>query len=227
MGAQACGIQVRMPDRAEMARSSYQGARKPQAQVLLELEDGGSRTVLVPVRVARALNEQEFPFPCEVDEACERIGALESRLCFTVLTEMISRREYSVEEARGKLALYGYRPADIDAAISRACDLRFLDDVRFVSGFIEGRKQRGWGRRKIEAELKRRGIDPARIEGYPDAYFDEEDDLARARALLARKTVPESKAYEKLVRHLMAKGFSYAIASTAVREVLAEDGLAR
>ena len=70
--------------------------------------------------------------------------------------------------------------------------------------------------------LKRRGEDPYVLEDYPSAYFSQDEDLERARELLTRKTVPEARAFEKLTRFLMAKGFSYGIASSAVKERLGD-----
>ena len=83
--------------------------------------------------------------------------------------------------------------------------------------------RRGWGRIKIEQELQRRGVDPAEIPGYPEEFFDEHSDVERAAALLARKSIPENKPFEKLVRHLMSKGFSYSIARDAVQQRLCRD----
>lgn len=94
---------------------------------------------------------------------------------------------------------------------------RFLDENRFCSYFIEERKRRGWGQRKIETELKRRHVVLDDIPGYPEDYFAVEDDLARASALLAKRRVPETRGFEKLVRFLMGKGFSYHIAADAVK----------
>ena len=92
-----------------------------------------------------------------------------------------------------------------------------MDENRFCSYFIEERKRRGWGQRKIEAELKRRHVVLDDIPGYPEDYFAVDDDLARASALLAKRRVPEARAFEKLVRFLMGKGFSYHIAADAVK----------
>ena len=44
-----------------------------------------------------------------------------------------------------------------------------------------------------------------------------EDDLARASALLTKRRIPETRGFEKLVRFLMGKGFSYHIAADAVK----------
>ncbi len=95
--------------------------------------------------------------------------------------------------------------------------VRVLDENRFCSYFIEERKRRGWGQRKIETELKRRHVVLDDIPGYPEDFFAVEDDLARASALLAKRRVPETRGFEKLVRFLMGKGFSYHIAADAVK----------
>lgn len=217
--AQAVSIEVRLPDRSR--RASSMGTRgKPVAEVSVVLDDGTRMDVVVPVRAGRVLKDADAPLPCEVDDAFDYIHALEGRVCLQMLTEMLGRRDHSSEEAREKLRGYGFRDQEIDASISRARALRFLDDRRFAAYFIEERKRRGWGRRRIELELARKGVDVDGIEGYPEAFFSDEDDLERARALLDRRSVPEDRAFEKLTRFLMGKGFPYATASAAVRERL-------
>lgn len=187
------------------------------------MENGCSREIVVPVRVGRILMGDEISLPLPEDEAFDAIHALEGRICFNLMTEMLSRRDYAAGELREKLRLYGYRDEEIDPCLDRARDLRFVNDARFASYFIEERKRRGWGRVKIERELKMRGVSLDDIPDYPDAYFSEDDDLERAVALLGRKRVPDSRAYEKLVRHLMSKGFAYSVAAEATRRRLAED----
>ena len=193
------------------------------AEVSCIMENGCSREIVVPVRVGRILMGDAISLPLPEDEAFDAIHALEGRICFNLMTEMLSRRDYAAGELREKLRLYGYRDEEIDPCLDRARDLRFVNDARFASYFIEERKRRGWGRVKIERELKMRGVSLDDIPDYPDAYFSEDDDLERAVALLGRKRVPDSRAYEKLVRHLMSKGFAYSVAAEATRRRLAED----
>lgn len=221
---QAIGLEVRFPDKAQRKGLGGFSRKKPMAEVSVVLEGGVTLDIVVPVRVGRLLSEAEGPFPCEPDHAFEYIHGLESKVALTMLTEMLGRRDHSVSEAREKLAGYGFRPEEIEPCLERACSLRFLDDARFASYFIEERKRRGWGRRKIEVELKHKGVDPADVPGYPDAFFSADEDLDRAASLLERKRIPETRPYEKLVRFLMGKGFAYDVASRAVRERLDGDG---
>lgn len=217
MSLQVTGIEVRLPDRARRAALAY-SAKKPMAEVSLSLDNGRTREIVVPVRVGRVLRDECIPLPQGEDEAFDAIHALEGRVCLAMLTEMLSRRDHGTEEAKRKLRLYGFRDIEIDTAVARATELRFLNDNRFAGYFIEERKRRGWGMRKVEAELKRRGMDPTSIDGWPDAFFSPEDDIERARQILARKIIPSQRGYEKLMRHLVGKGFSFDVASRAVRE---------
>lgn len=216
---QVIDVRVELPSRRAVA-SLAASRRKPMASVSFSLSDGAERTIKVPVRVARILRDESLPLPMDVDDAFDAVHALEGRVCLTMLTEMLGRRDHGAEEARMKLLDYGFRPQEADGAVSRARELRFLDDDRFCSYFIEERKRRGWGRRKIEIELKRKGIEASEVPGWPDAFFSDDDDRERARVLLARKVIPDRNPYEKLLRFLVSKGFSYGIASDIVKERL-------
>lgn len=215
---------IKFPDKkASSSFSSGYGCKKPRAQIEISLEEGYEREIWIPVRVARAFIKEKPLTPIGLEEFRGRVDALERTCALTMVTEMLSRRDHASGEVRDKLAVYGFHPSAIDYAVQRAIDLHFLDDRRFCSYFIEERKRRGWGRRKIELELKRRHIVIEEIPGYPEAYFHEEDDAERARALLAKRRVADTRPFEKLVRYLMGKGFSYGIAADAAKQRIARE----
>lgn len=216
-------IEYRFPERGASSFGGAPARKRPRAEVVFTLEDGASRSGWVPPRVARLFQKNEPDLPCAYRAAMDGLLALEERVCFTALTEMQSRREHSCSEARTKLLQQGFREPSVDRAIERARELKFINDTRFMTSFIDERLRRGWGRRRIEVELKHRGVDPAELPGYPEDYFSVEDDRERALALLKRKSVPETRAFEKFVRHLMGKGFSYDIAASAARARIALD----
>lgn len=220
MSLEMIELEVRLPNGTRT--SSSFSTKKPMAEVSCCMSNGGTREIVVPVRVGRVLIKEGIGLPKPEHEAFDAIHAVEARTCFTILTEMLSRRDHSVGEVRSKLSDYGFRCEEIEPAISRAIEMRFLNDERFAMHFIEERKHRGWGKRKIEIELHRKGIDTADLPGYPDEYFDDEEDLDRAVSLLNRKRIPDSHAYEKLVRRLMTKGFSFSIASKAAHLKLSD-----
>ena len=215
----ATDISVTLPDAEARARAARRG-RKPLAEVSVSLSNGGISDIVVPVRVGRLLDTDAIALPLPVDDAFDAIHALELRVCFSLLTEMLSRRDYACAEMRSKLAAYGFRDIEIEEALRQAQDRRYLDDARFSRYFIYERLRRGWGRVKIEAELRRRGVSLEEIPGYPEEFFDEQDDLARALDALARKSVPASRPREKLVRFLVSRGYSFSVANEAVRSYL-------
>ena len=193
------------------------------AEVSCRMENGSVRDIVVPLKVGRMLQAHSIGLPMDEEAAFDSIHNLELKACNSVLVDMLSRRDHSVSEVHDKLACYGYRDIEIQAAIQFALDNKFLDDDRFSRVFIESRLRRGWGRRKIEIELRRLGIEPSDIPGYPEDFNDNGDDLERAVALLRRRTIPESRAREKFLRFLVGRGFDFSIAREAVDAVL-DDG---
>ena len=67
-----------------------------------------------------------------------------------------------------------------------------------------------------------RGVRDEGLLELADSLMSEDGERDRARDILARRRIPDDKAYEKLVRHLMAKGFSYGVASDAVKKRLSQ-----
>lgn len=127
-------------------------------------------------RAGRALYVKNRPdLPCDWDNFREAVQLIERKCALTMVTEMLSRRDHATGEVRDKLARYGFRQPAIDFAVERATEYRFLDENRFCSYFIEERKRRGWGQRKIETELKRRHVVLDDIPGYPEDYFAVEE----------------------------------------------------
>lgn len=213
---------VFFPEKAAVYQSSFQQV-KPTSCLVLTLMDGSERTFRIPMRVGRILQADLDALPQSVSEAVDYIDSLQRRAAFSYLVDLLSRRDHSTKEIQDKLKGQGFSPSSIESAVEKARQSRYLDDARFASYFVDERVRRGWGRIKIEQELRRKGVDPAEIPGYPEEYFDEQSDVERAAALLARKSIPENKPFEKLVRHLMSKGFSYSIARDAVQQRLCRD----
>lgn len=146
---------VVFPDKkAASSFSSGYASKKPCAHIDCELEGGFERSIWIPVRVARLYVKNRPDLPCDWDNFREAVQLIERKCALTMVTEMLSRRDHATGEVRDKLARYGFRQTAIDFAVERATEYRFLDENRFCSYFIEERKRRGWGQRKIETELK-------------------------------------------------------------------------
>ncbi len=138
------------------------------------------------------------------------------------LARLLAVRERSVQEAQKRLLEKGYDEQAVTCAIKRALGCDLLDDQRFARGLIKGKLSSGWGQRRIEQELYRFGIRVTSIEGYPEEFFKEEEQLKRALHALerhrSRAKDPRGAAY----RFLVSKGYSSDIASAALRAVETE-----
>jgi regulatory protein len=128
---------------------------------------------------------------------------------------LLARREYGRQEMVNKLRSKGFAPALIDSVVEQLVAERLLSDERFVDAFVRSRGNRGYGPRRIEAELRERGISDElsdeRLAAGPSE--DESDWVARAAEVRSRKfgeelpkDFPERA---KQMRYLEYRGFTH------------------
>lgn len=197
------------------------GARRPLARVLVGEGDGDA--IGVPIAVARRLESSEGPEPSSRAELSHRISSLAGACAWERVVAMAARREYSSSEAAARLTRDGYLERTAEEVVAKAVRLRIIDDRRFADSFVRSKLSVGWGTRKIERELSSRGIEPADVPGWPDAYLDGEDLGERALALLRPRRVPERNAFPKFVRFLVSRGYPTGVAMDAARARIDEE----
>lgn len=71
---------------------------------------------------------------------------------------LLARRENSVAELRIKLLKADFNVDDINAVIDKLTESNLQSDQRFTENYLRYRAQRGFGSRRIQQELKERGI---------------------------------------------------------------------
>ena len=146
-------------------------------------------------------------------------GAEEIRdACKARLLRLLNTRERCVSELRSRLKADGYPSGIIEDLLSWALECNLVSDQRFAEAFISGKKNLGWGRLRIERELSSRGIEPYSLEGYPDSYFGDDEELARALDLALRVGPQKENRRQLVYKRLLARGFSSEIASKASSE---------
>lgn len=142
------------------------------------------------------------------------------------LRRMLARSDRSEAELRAALRANDFSDAAIDQAITDACDMGYLDDLRFAEHLIETRLSRkGLGTRGIAQELKVRGI-PEQIiqEVLSRRNDDDESDLAvdLARDRVRRFVGLESHVAERRLRgFLERRGFGQQAIRNALEVVKA------
>lgn len=216
-------IDVVLPEKTTSRSASFYGKRKPQARIDLDMENSETWTLYTTTRVARLFRAELPECPKSYDEILAFLQKLERKVSLTTIGELLSRRDHSKGELCEKLVAQGFRLDVSEASIARAEELGLVDDLRFAERFISQKKLAGWGRRRIELELRRKHISTDAILGYPELYFSEEDAYERAMLLLERKRIPEKDPYPKLCAFLVRKGYSYSVSSRAVKERLSSE----
>jgi len=137
--------------------------------------------------------------------------------------DLLARRPHFRRELERKLHQRGYDHEEVDTTLDRLEEQGLLDDAKTASGFVAHRLEREpYGRRRLLAELVRRGAGEDVARQAVDAQTDDDDrDLARAAAerhLRRGGTTPE-----KLARYLERRGFSRRAIVTVLQEAAAEE----
>jgi len=133
------------------------------------------------------------------------------------LVRLVAARERSVQETRKRLLEKGYSQEASSCAVERALGCGLLDDQRFAQDLIKDRLSAGWGKRRIEADLYRFGIAKGEIEGYPEAFFSDDEQLEQALIALSKHRSRSKNPRQAAYNHLISKGYSSNIASAAIR----------
>lgn len=126
---------------------------------------------------------------------------------------LLSRRELSEAQVRGRLTRRGYDAESIDDAITRLKAERALDDQRTAGAMARTAvtvKRRG--RLRVRREIERAGITAAVARQAVEETFGEIDEDAMLEAALSRrlrpgKSLKETAEFGRLYRYLVGQGF--------------------
>ena len=133
------------------------------------------------------------------------------------LARLLVVRERSLKEAQDRLLEKGYEEHTVASALDRALACGLLDDARFAQTYIKGKLSAGWGQKRIERELYRFGIATEMIDGYPDDFFCEDEQVEQALEALKKHRSRSKNPKQAAYRYLIGKGYSSSVASSAVR----------
>lgn len=118
-------------------------------------------------------------------------------------------QERCENDVRRKLASFSLSDSQEDTIVKMLKKNRFVDDERFVESFVRSKVKASWGRQKIVAALRAKRIPSALIEQYC-AQIPAEDYQVQLRSAIEKwqRLHPNVEhAREKLIRHLLTKGY--------------------
>jgi len=134
---------------------------------------------------------------------------------------ILTRRDHSRHELVLKLKRRDFSKEDIDYAISSCEQFDYINDERTAQVYIRELKRKGYGKKRIQLELNKKGLKGTRILGILDKSVSENDEREGAERILNKNTKrferekDRLKRRDKIFRFLNARGFS--------REVIAEN----
>ncbi len=125
---------------------------------------------------------------------------------------LLARREYSSRELSARLGRGGHSRDETAAALEKLQDENYQDDRRFGAMLTHSRAERGYGPRRIRAELRSHGLMDADIDQL--LQIADTDWTRRARAQMQRHYGPEPAADQaecmRRTQYLLRRGFDAA-----------------
>jgi regulatory protein len=124
---------------------------------------------------------------------------------------LLTYRARSGREVHAYLERKGYGDELIKSVIAEMVSYGYINDSRFASDFINQRKQSGYGLKKIRYELLAKGIEREIIDAAIADQFNPEEESARIRAILEKRSPvsgeTDSRWVNRQAAYLKRRGF--------------------
>jgi regulatory protein len=123
----------------------------------------------------------------------------------------LSYRPRSEAEVRSHLRQRGCTATAIERSVERLRQLNYLNDGNFARSWAAAKVAGGYGPKRIEQELKAKGVGPAIIRAVVTEAFSEGEE-AHARRLLEKRyrklELNDDKTLRRAVAFLQRRGYS-------------------
>jgi regulatory protein len=137
-------------------------------------------------------------------------------------------RSRSEAEVRQYLRRRGYQPATADQVIDKLLSFHYLDDEAFARSWALARAQgRGYGPKRIDLELKNKGLSQALIRATLKETFEQVDEAASAKRFLVKRfkgeNLKEPKTQRRAAAYLQRRGYDSKVIFDLLRYSIEED----
>lgn len=196
------------------------GRLRPRARLVI----GESETITIPKAVGirlKRLETEDKSFDSRA-ELLYNLKEISYKCAHERMERLVNFREYSSKELTQKLLDDGYPPTLVSEIIGRAQEVGVISDTRFAESFIRSKLASGWGKQRICRELEHRGVSAEAIERFNELFPTPEVEVERAYELASRRRLTGSNDYQKIVRHLLSRGFSLSVATVVAHRIIDE-----
>lgn len=189
-------------------------AKKDKTNVIIQLDNGENLFLAYEVLLKNGLKKND-----EISESRFSFLVKENQLHFIKQRSFryLARRSHSSNELRIKLKAKGYDTSLINDVITGLERKKIIDDHSFASLFVEEKfRNKLWGKKKLQAELAKRGVKSQIINEVLSSKFPEGNNYENACKLaekkiqqLKPKKLEMRKLKEKIMIFLYSKGYDY------------------
>lgn len=127
---------------------------------------------------------------------------------------ILTRRDHSRYELVRKLKQRGFGNEDIDEAVSCCQQFDYINDERTARLYMRQLKRKGYGKKRIQLELNKKGLKGASIQHILDESVSAIDERVGAERILKKnmkrfeREKDAQKKRDKIYRFLQARGFT-------------------
>ncbi|MCR4614041.1 MAG: RecX family transcriptional regulator [Bacteroidaceae bacterium] len=144
---------------------------------------------------------------------------------FTRLARLCSTTEYCRYDMRRKMAAWLLPEGAEERVLKRLEQERYIDEVRYAHAYVRDKSRHNrWGAKRIELELRRRGITDETIQDALTEITEEQSDETLEGLLRTKlKTVKGKSDYDvflKLLRFSVGRGFPQDQAHRCLKRII-------
>lgn len=154
------------------------------------------------------------------EELAELETAVNSRRAFNKAVDLLSRRDHASGELLTKLRQKGYAEG-AQSAIEKLAEYGYIDDLRFAENYAnELQRLKGFGKRRIEQELYKKGVSRDIISQVTDGIESDSEEIADILEKKYGRYIDTDKGVNRAINGMMRMGYSYSQIKAALEIVL-------
>ena len=153
------------------------------------------------------------------EELAELTGKVNSRRAFNKAAELLSMRDHSAKELLTKLRQKGFSEG-AEQAVEKLKEYGYVDDRRFAQSYAnELQRVKKYGKRRIESELFKKGIDRETIFEVTEELELDNSELVSIIERKYLRYLDSEKGVQKTVNALLRLGYSFGEIKEALNTV--------
>ena len=156
----------------------------------------------------------------------EHANSTANKSVLNTALRILTRRDHSRFELVRKLKQRGFCQGDIDVAVSSCERFDYINDERTARVYIRQLKRRGYGKKRIQLELNKKGLKGDPIQQILNESVSERDESEGAERILTKNVKRFErekdllKRRDKMYRFLNTRGFSRDVITNTIKRYL-------